>query len=390
MNTISGNKVKSNNLLFLDGLRGIAAFYVLVGHSRWLLWEGYSGYQLHKQQYSGFEKFLVYFLSLFKYGHEMVLFFFVLSGFVIHLRYSTQISNHSFIQFDYSNYIFRRISRIYPPLIVAMVLGYLFDTFGRYLGYTIYFQKTTNVVINNNVSIDFSLKNLLGNLFFMQKTYFPVWGSNGPLWSLKFEWWFYMLYPLLFIINKKGVMICLGIVTLVSFTLNNGLFSIPFNLLNEVLAALLSWWLGTLLADIYTKRLKVSFLYLSPLTLFIFIAPLSDKIEFLKFNTDNISALGFFGLLSLLFYLQSKGVRLNKISNLRWLGEFSYTLYIIHVPILVFISGFLLSKSNNNLPKTQGYIFLGIFIPMIIAYYLHFYTEKYKFIRTAKSQNSSI
>ena len=384
MNLQSEKLVKSNNLLFLDGLRGIAAFYVLVGHSRWLLWEGYSNYQLHKQQYSVIEKFLVYFLSLFKYGHEMVLFFFVLSGFVIHLRYSTQISNNTFIRFDFKNYIFRRMKRIYPPLIVAILVGFLFDTFGRHLGYSIYFQKTPNMVINNNVSVDFTIKNLLGNLFFLQKTYFPVWGSNGPLWSLKFEWWFYMLYPILFIINRKGVLLSLVIITLISFALNNGLFSIPFNLLNEVLAALLSWWLGTLLADIYTKRLKISFLYLSPLTLLVFIAPLIEKIEFLKSNTDNISALGFFGLLSLLFYLQSKGVILNKISSLRWLGDFSYTLYILHVPILVFISGFLLSHNVNNLPKTQGYIFIGIIIPMIIAYYLHFFTEKYKFNQTSK------
>ncbi len=34
-------KTENGGLLFLDGLRGLAAFYVMVGHARWLLWEGY-------------------------------------------------------------------------------------------------------------------------------------------------------------------------------------------------------------------------------------------------------------------------------------------------------------------------------------------------------------
>lgn len=35
-------------LQFLDGIQGLAAFYVMVGHARWFLWEGYSaGYTLY-------------------------------------------------------------------------------------------------------------------------------------------------------------------------------------------------------------------------------------------------------------------------------------------------------------------------------------------------------
>src|SRR5438552_18554076 len=83
------------NLQFVDGLRGLAALYVMVGHARWLLWEGYSeGFLKHPQDYSIFNKALVYLFSLFKYGHEAVLFFFVISGFVIHLRYAQALAAH--------------------------------------------------------------------------------------------------------------------------------------------------------------------------------------------------------------------------------------------------------------------------------------------------------
>ncbi|MBO9660262.1 MAG: acyltransferase family protein, partial [Chitinophagaceae bacterium] len=83
----------SKSLAFLDGLRGIAALYVMIGHARWLLWEGGAAFQSHMQDYSVWGKMQVYFFGLFKYGHQMVLFFFVLSGFVIHLKQSKAIAN---------------------------------------------------------------------------------------------------------------------------------------------------------------------------------------------------------------------------------------------------------------------------------------------------------
>jgi hypothetical protein len=66
-------KTNSQNLLFLDGLRGLAAFYVMVGHARWLLWEGYGeGFQQHPGSYSIVNKVLMYFFSLFKYGLHFI------------------------------------------------------------------------------------------------------------------------------------------------------------------------------------------------------------------------------------------------------------------------------------------------------------------------------
>ena len=38
---------------------------------------------------------------------------------------------------------------------------------------------------------------LLGNVFFLQTLTTPVWGSNGPLWSLAYEFWYYVCFPLL-------------------------------------------------------------------------------------------------------------------------------------------------------------------------------------------------
>src|SRR5271155_4374259 len=97
----------AGGLQFLDGLRGLAAFYVMAGHARWLLWEGYSeGFQRHPESYSAINKALMYFLSLFGHGDDAVLFFFVLSGFVIHLRYAQRIAEQgAVVKFDWAKFV---------------------------------------------------------------------------------------------------------------------------------------------------------------------------------------------------------------------------------------------------------------------------------------------
>lgn len=35
---------------------------------------------------------------------------------------------------------------------------------------------------------------LFGNLFMLQDVLTPTRGSNGPLWSLSYEWWYYCLF----------------------------------------------------------------------------------------------------------------------------------------------------------------------------------------------------
>src|SRR5260370_41475594 len=104
-------------LRFLDGLRGLAAFYVMAGHARMFLWEGYfEGYVKHPELYSVPGKFLAYFLLLFSFGRQAVLLFFVLSGFLIHLRYAHALkvdSNET--HFGWRAYIVRLARRLYPP-----------------------------------------------------------------------------------------------------------------------------------------------------------------------------------------------------------------------------------------------------------------------------------
>ncbi len=102
------------NTKFLDGLRAIAAVYVMIGHARWLLWEGYTnGYTQHPASYSSADKFLMYFFSMFKYGHQFVMLFFVLSGFVIHLNYANKLKAVRNLNVNILSFYYKRVKRIY-------------------------------------------------------------------------------------------------------------------------------------------------------------------------------------------------------------------------------------------------------------------------------------
>ena len=190
-------------LLFLDGLRGLAALYVLVGHARWLLWEGFStGYATHPDHYSLAGKLLVFGLALFRWGHEAVLFFFVLSGFVIHLRYATGLKRDPAYRFGFAGYLARRARRLYPPMLMALAITWTLDTLGARLQLPTFLHTSAYPVINANIGSDHSLRVLLRNLVFIMN---PVFGSDGPLWSLNYEWYFYLLYPLVFLIERRSI-----------------------------------------------------------------------------------------------------------------------------------------------------------------------------------------
>lgn len=85
-------------------------------------------------------------------------------------------------------------------------------------------------------------------------TYVPVFGCNGPLWSLKFEWWFYMIYPAFWWVNRRSLALVTGLLT--ALFAASFLPHWPVLLLRDVFSTMLAWWLGALLAEILGGRLK--------------------------------------------------------------------------------------------------------------------------------------
>ena len=106
--------------VYMHQVRWLAAFFVVIGHLRSLMFVNYAAVE-HKNVFIR----LFYFLTGF--GHQAVMVFFVLSGFLIGGKVVLLVRQNRFTTVDY---LINRISRIYIVLIFALMLGYTLDTIG--------------------------------------------------------------------------------------------------------------------------------------------------------------------------------------------------------------------------------------------------------------------
>ena len=360
---------------FLDGCRGLAALYVVFSHARYLLAKGnVDGLNAHPELYSAWEKSQFYFYSLFSKGHHAVIFFFVLSGFVIHLRYAKSLrKDPSGTKMEWTTYAYRRARRLFPPLLLAIALTYALDTFGLWQGFPIYLGHTSSPLLNNTIKPDHSLATLLGNLGFFQECYVPDWGTDGPLWSLHYEWWFYMFYPAFFLLSRRSMALAAGVMgACLAATLVPVRHPHVMELFFRVFQMMPIWWFGAILADVYAGRIRIPMKYVACLTILLPMGLLKDTLL-----SKLVLGLGFSGLIALGFEYQRLVGKLKVLDGLKWLGEMSYTLYVTHFPLLVCLGGWVMSRAvDRELPRHFGYASLGILAAMALAYALHFLVER--------------
>lgn len=205
----------------LEGVRGFAAVYVLLHH-------------LNPLAGTPFEPIL-------KFGQEAVILFFLVSGFVIAYSQIGARAKRSPLGF-----LEHRAIRIYPIFLISMVLAaFAAAVSGR--------------------SECISTKAVIGNLLMLQDIAFLKSGtwvepfcSNSPLWSLSYEWWFYVAFAVLFAsdrLSMKARRIGVAAASLfgtVLFLLHPSqplLFASYFSL----------WWAGLELSLEFVHRKKTSF-----------------------------------------------------------------------------------------------------------------------------------
>lgn len=205
----------------LEAIRGFAALYIVLCHLG-----------IHQWKLLGLDlNFLL------KFGQEAVMLFFILSGFVIHYSFQ-QSKDKSFLSF-----FKKRFYRIYIPLAIVFVTNYvLYATYSK--------------PIEGHL-----LPQLLGNLFMVQdlaefrpNVICAPFLNNNPLWSLSFEWWFYLIY---FVINKyfskkSFVVSVMAILATLSYLIY------PF-FINRIFMYFILWWSGVEIADLYLRKEQINF-----------------------------------------------------------------------------------------------------------------------------------
>ncbi len=149
---------------WLDWMRFLAAFAVLLVHARSLAFVAYGDLPAEQQT-----QLVAGLFFLTRMGDEAVLTFFVLSGFLVGGRAVERLADGSFRPRDY---ILDRVSRIMTPLAPALVFAAIVGVlWGR----------------------GFDAGRFACNLASLQGVFCHPYESNVPLWSLAYEMWFYIL-----------------------------------------------------------------------------------------------------------------------------------------------------------------------------------------------------
>lgn len=225
-----------SRIKIIDALRGIAALLVLTHH-----FITFFGNAVKSVASEFIIKILIFISDL---NSEAVLFFFIISGFCIGLSLKGNLIRE---KEEVLFYIRKRLIRIFPIYFLALFVTFLVG------------------ISTNSLNYDSSYKfsNLLGNLLFLQtpesvKHWFSPYGHNGPLWSLSYEMFFYMFFPLFsyFLVKTSAktitvISIILLIITIVSLVLNYiNLFTPWFSFLSLFII----WYYGYFLLLSYINK----------------------------------------------------------------------------------------------------------------------------------------
>ena len=329
------NKVKLNHdERYLTGFRGLFCLLIVIFH--------YSDpLNIHLNPIS--QDFQFFRKSLFLTNASLlVYFFYFLSGFILTKKYWIEQANNQ-------NYLRKRIFRIFP-LHLTLLLFYSVRSI-------LYHQNDTR----------FSFTELPLNLGLVQN-WFPghFSGWNYPTWTLSSEWFLYLFFGLLI---YKGHLLSLSwkkksflVISATSIIIE--VFFFFKNTFNHDLANydLITFSMGILLALLFHN------IHFEPRKLW---GHAQWAVLFLiywlvKMQRPPLYFLPAWILLFFFFHFGQSSLKLFLSSRvMRWIGERSLTIYLIHIPLFEILGDYL--KTINQ------YYALAIFLPCFIVFVSIFY-----------------
>src|SRR5207244_1934531 len=154
----------------------------------------------------------IYFLSGLQ--HEGVVMFFIVSGFLVGGSAWRQIDQG---RFEYGSYFINRFTRIYLVYIPALVLVLVLDQIGSHFFIDTRFYGV-RPLFPAAVLDQCTWGQIPCHLATLQGLICNPWGSDPPLWSLGYEWAFYLIAPpllLALLVQKRRRAIELAVIAAV-------------------------------------------------------------------------------------------------------------------------------------------------------------------------------
>lgn len=349
---LSGHRRGSQASIQMDAVRALAALAVFASHLRALFFVDYA-------EVTAKSPFIKLFYLLTGLGHEAVVVFFILSGYLISASVIKALQRD---RWEWRHYLFHRFTRLYVVLIPALLLTAFWDHWGmRQFGLTGVYGGVTgySLMIPEPVNQRLGLTEFIGNLFYLQGIRVAPYGSNGPLWSLSYEFWYYLLFPL-------GA---IALLTRRRMTERAGCLLLMILLLTfvgkQIALYFLIWLMGTVACVLppvpaFGKRVC---LFLSMLGFLGALVLSRYRMLPSLFLSDFLIDVTFTAVLLSLLNSGNSPVAKWYERTATSLSALSYTLYLAHVPLLVFLNAWLLGEHSRWQPTTRYYavsLFLGL------------------------------
>jgi len=363
---------------FLDGLRGLAALYVVFSHTA------------HEMRWQGNQRFLSAPLQavfhLFSYGRFAVAIFIVLSGYCLMLPVAR--SEDGRLRGGVWDYLKRRARRILPPYYAALVFALLLIALVPGMQ-----QKTT--MYTQDALPAFQPDVLLSHLFLVHNLRWDwIYRIDSPMWSVATEWQIYFVFPALLLPawRRLGVASALVMGAILGFAPHFLLharldLAVPYYITLFALGmagaslgfsrkpADVAWrervpWgalavVCSLLVLAYVFHLRreedIKYGIVEP---FVGLAAVSLIIYCARYLTQGRP--GRYPLL--LRLLESRGAVA--------LGAFSYSLYLVHYPVLACLHTMLNAHNVAQNAEFLTLILVGVPLALLVAYLFHLAFER--------------
>ncbi|CAB3750805.1 acyltransferase family protein [Paraburkholderia humisilvae] len=333
----------------IDAMRGFAALLVAYFHCRQVVWVGMQSFHHTVGTSFSLNSLVAYATFPVAWGSAGVPMFFVISGYCIHRGAAFRLARDPNYRLDAGNFWMRRFARIYPVLLAALLLTLALDSISLHL-----------LPVSHKVR-DIGLVPFLVNLFSLQGVAGYTYGSNGALWTLSLEVQFYAVYPLLFALRRRfgmnTILIAVALINLASALVleRHDIQFFP--------SYWFSWTLGAWIAEAQAgatgaRRPRSSLVWYGLAALFTLAGCGAFYAgQFLAFQ---LWALGFACYLHQALK-RNRPVESAPMRLLSRFGDFSFSLYLIHLPIFVLLSSlFYRSALQLSIWPSFGYMCIAI------------------------------
>jgi peptidoglycan/LPS O-acetylase OafA/YrhL len=341
--------------VWLDALRGAAAVMVLLTHWRYLLFCGLHAIPRHQVFYA-----VPYLLTA--GGSAAVIVFFVLSGFLVG---GSALRAFERSQWQWRRYLTHRLVRLWIVLLPALPLGVFWDIWQIRLLARYHDPRAAAAIAELSGHISWKLA--LANALFLQGQLFHTLGTNHPLWSLSYEFWYYLLFPLaLCALWPRAYRPAMRALSLLAFALAVAFVVKVIGL--EALQLFPAWLIGAALHFAPRRRSPTWTSWLATAVFALLFEALLPLQQHHTYAVDMTIA----AATGLLLWLLLGDLRLARERSIavraaRRAASFSYTLYLVHNPILVFLAVLAGDDSNWQPDPHHLAVALGL-LTLILAY----------------------